>query len=113
MTIVQNVFITDAARQVIDTRKSLFNLRKSDTFALVYESSFKNPDGTTGAGFVPGYAIYSWPLDYIGPSWVVVRLAHGTEFHLMPMFSWSADERYVMDLVSLQHEIFSIVPVAL
>lgn len=109
---MRNVFITDAARQVIDARKSLFNLRKSDTFALTYESSFKNPDGTTVAGFVPGYAICSWPLDYVGPSWVVVRLAHGTEFHLMPMFSWSADERYLMDLLSLQHEIFSITPVA-
>lgn len=90
---IENIVITDTAKRALDARKALLELRKGDAFALTYESSFTNRDGTTVEGFVPGYAISSWPLSYVGPSWVMVKLAHGTEFHLMPMFRWSAGER--------------------
>lgn len=112
MLSITNISITAKAREVLDRRRASFKPRPKDVFAFAYTSSFTNRDGTPVEGFVPGYAISSWPLDYIGPTWVVVRLAHGTEFHLMPMFRWSAGERYLMDLLSLQHEIFSIVPIA-
>lgn len=110
MMLIENISITDKARQVLDARKSLFKLRKSDVFALTYESSFTNRDGTTVEGFLPGYAISSWPLGYIGPAWMVVQLPGGTEFHLMPRFKWSAREHYIMDLVSPSLELFSIGP---
>ena len=105
---IKNIAITDNARQVLDRRRPLFKLRAEDVFALCYTSRFINRDGSTVEGFVPGYAISSWPKSYIGPSWALVKLAHGTEFHLMPRFVWQAEARYVMDLVSLPHEIFSI-----
>ena len=107
---ITNISITDAARQVIDRRKSVFKPRGDDVFALTYTSSFINRDGTTVDGFRPGYEISPWPLEYISPNWAVVQLPGGTEFHLMPRFKWSARERYIMDLASPSLELFSIVP---
>jgi hypothetical protein len=106
---ITNISITDAARQVIDRRKAVFKPPGDYVFALTYTSSFINRDGTTVEGFRPGYEISPWPLSYIGPAWMMVRLAHGTEFHLMPRFRWNVEKRYVMDLISLPHETFSIV----
>jgi len=109
---VTNISITETARKVLDRRKASFKTGPRSVLAICYESSFTNSDGTTVAGFVPGYTIVSWPLDYLGPGWLLIRLVHGAEFYLMPRFRWDTNERYVMDLLSLQHEIFSIVPVA-
>ncbi|MHB1104220.1 MAG: hypothetical protein ACYC0C_15905 [Devosia sp.] len=108
---ITNISITDAARQVLDRRKSVFKPRADDVFALTYMSSFINSDGTTVEGFRPGYAISPWPVEYLSPNWVMVQLSGGTEFHLMPRFKWSARERYNMDLVSPSLELFSIIPV--
>lgn len=79
-------------------------------FALSYTSSFTNPDGTTVKGFEPGWQVCAWSRRYLGPEPLVVRLAHGTEFHLIPRYGWNRQEHYVMDLLSLQHEIYSITP---
>lgn len=105
-----NIVITHAARRVLDRCKANFKPAPGSVFAICYESAFTNRDGTTVAGFVPGYAIASWPSDHIGTGWLVVLLAHGAEFYLMPRFKWLATEAYKMDLLSAQHAIFSIGP---
>ncbi|MDB5541080.1 MAG: hypothetical protein JWQ89_2807 [Devosia sp.] len=108
--LVTNITITDTARHVLDRRKSLFKPSAHGVFALSYTSRFTNPDGTTVNGFVPGWQVCAWSHNYLGPSPLVVRLAHGTEFHLIARFPWNVEERYIMDLLSQPHEIFSITP---
>ena len=108
--LVTNITITDAARLVLDRRHSLFKPGAKGVFALSYTASFTNPDGTTVNGFVPGWQVCGWSRSYLGDDPLVVRLAHGMEFHLIARWGWNVKERYVMDLLSLQHEIFSITP---
>ncbi len=105
-----NIVITDAARRVLERSKSNFKPAPGSVFAICYESAFTNRDGTTVEGFVPGYAVVSWPNDHIGPGWLLVLLAPGIEIYLMPRFEWLATETYVMDLLSAQHATFSIGP---
>jgi hypothetical protein len=103
-----NIVIADAARRVLERSKSNFQPAPGSVFALCYEPAFINRDGTTVEGFVPGYAVVSWPNDHIGPGWLLVLLARGIEFYLMPRFKWRATETYVMDLASAEYETFSI-----
>lgn len=60
--------------------------------------------------FVPGWQVGALRNDSLGADPLVVLLAHGTTFHLMPRFGWDAGERYVMDLLSLEHGIYAITP---
>ena len=108
--LVTNFTISDTAREVLDRRKALFKRNAYGVFALSYLSRFTNPDGTAVRGFVPGWQAGAWARDYLGADPLVVLLAHGTTFHLIARFGWGAGERYVMDLLSLAHEIYSITP---
>ena len=103
--------ITAAAAEALERRRASYRLRDSDVLALAYISAFRNPDGTTVAGFVPGYQISSWPRDDLGRSSVFVLLPHGTSFYLIPRSEWDADRPHMIDLISASHEVFSILPV--
>ena len=111
MSLIASMSITAAAADVLERRRASYALRDSDVLALCYISAFRNPDGTTVAGFVPGYQITSWPRDHLGRSSVFVLLPHGTSFYLIPRSEWDVDRPHLMDLISASHEIFSILPV--
>ena len=77
---------------------------------MSYTSGFTNPDGTTVKGFVPGWQVCGIALRYLGPDPLVVISPGGLTFHLVPRLGWKADERYAMDLLSREHEVYSITP---
>ena len=108
--LVTNITISEVARRVLDRRKSLFKAGPLGVFALSYTSGFTNPDGTPVRGFVPGWQVCGIALKYLGPDPLVVMLPHGTTFHLMPRLGWEARKRYEMDLLSSEHEVYSITP---
>lgn len=108
--LVTNITISEVARQVLDRRKALFKASPHGVLALSYTSSFTNRDGSTVEGFVPGWQVCSIALRYLGPDPLMVMLPHGTTFHLMPRLGWEAGERYAMDLLSPEHEVYAITP---
>jgi hypothetical protein len=112
MSLVASMSITAAAAEALERRRASYSLRDSDVLALSYISAFRNPDGTTVAGFVPGYQISSWPRDHLGRSSVFVLLPHGTSLYLIPRSKWDVDRPHHIDLISVPHEIFSILPVS-
>jgi hypothetical protein len=104
---VTNLSITEAAARNLRQEAATFAPRPGEVFALVYMFSFTNPDGTTVAGFEPGYLAGGWPTKNIGPSWLLAELADGTEFHFRPRREWNAHVRYLVDAVG---PLFSITP---
>jgi hypothetical protein len=80
MSPVTSMSISAAAAEALERRRASYRLRDSDLLAFSYISAFRNPDGTTVAGFVPGYQISSWPRDHLGRSSVFVLLPQGTSF---------------------------------
>jgi hypothetical protein len=108
--LVTNFKISERARLVLDRRKSLFKPGPHGAFALSYTSSFTNPDGSTVAGFVPGWQVCAIGHKYLGRDPLLVMLPNGTTFHLMPRDGWEEREQYLMDLLSLDHEVYSITP---
>lgn len=110
--LVTNIAATRTAIEALERTKASFKVPDGHVFALSYASAFTNPDGTTVEGFVPGYQISSWPRDYLGQSSVFVLLPHGTSFYLIPRSKWDVDRPHVIDLISVTHEIFSILPVS-
>ena len=75
---------------------------------MIYIEFFREPDGTTVKGFVPGYQAGSWPSRDITPDWLFTRLPDGTQFYLLPRFKWSPRDTYRMDLVGGPFALFSI-----
>jgi hypothetical protein len=110
--LVTNIAATGAAIDALDRTKASFKVPDGHVFALSYASAFTNPDGTTVQGFVPGYQISSWPRDHLGRSSLYVLLPQGTSFYLIPRSKWDVERPHIMDLVSVPHEVFSILPVS-
>jgi hypothetical protein len=109
---VTNLSLTDPAAVLLRRVFAEFRPRRGDAFALVYMSNFTNADGRAVDGFRPGYAAGPWPLDHIGPAWLVAQPQDGPDFHLMPRFKWSAAAHYVVDVASGAYATFTIEPAA-
>lgn len=110
MPLVTNFAITDAARAVLDRRKTLLKPDPFGVFALSYWASFKEPDGTSVQGFEPGWIGSGVRHQYLGEAPLFVLLPHGTTFYLMPRDGWDENGRYVMDLINTEYETYSITP---
>ena len=110
--LVTNIAATAAAIDALDRTRASLKVPDGHVFALSYASAFTNPDGTTVEGFVPGYQITSWPRDDLGQGSVFVLLPHGTSFYLIPRSEWDTDRPHQIDLISVPHEVFSILPVS-
>lgn len=109
---ITNISITDAAGEVLRRERARFRPRRDgEVFGLLYMSSFVNPDGTTVAGFVPGYMVASVAPNGSSDAWARVQLLDGPDFVFMPKFRWSIDEDYLIDLASPAFGLFSIGPV--
>ena len=109
--LVTNIAATKAAIDALERTWASFKVPDGHVFALSYASAFTHPDGTTVEGFVPGYQISSWPRDHLGPSSLFVLLPHGTSFYLIPRSKWDVERPHLIDLISVPHEVFSILPV--
>ena len=110
--LVTNIAATKAAIDALDRTKASFKVPDGQVFALSYASAFTNPDGTMVEGFVPGYQISSWPRDHLGRSSLYVLLPQGTSFYLIPRSTWDVDRPHKMDLISIPHQVFSVLPVS-
>lgn len=106
---VTNLSITERAAMRLDVERIVrTRAEPDDVFTLWYIASFTEPDGTTVAGFRPGYkAGYARAGDVRG-DWVRARFASGMELCFWPRFGWDADAHYVLDVASERHQIFSI-----
>ncbi len=103
---ITNVSITKRAELALDRERARVRLGEGQVFALAYLTSFTNPDGTTVAGFRPGYMATAYPSGAPDAAWTVAHLAGGQEFYLMPTrFECQANETYVVDLIG---SLFSI-----
>ncbi|MET3896739.1 hypothetical protein ABIB57_000663 [Devosia sp. UYZn731] len=108
---INNIGVTERAALVLRKQRDGFVPRDpGDVFALAYMSRFVNSDGTTVAGFVPGYGRHSVSPAGRGDMWLLAQPFGAPEFLFMPRFTWSADERYVIDVASEQYELLSIGP---
>lgn len=110
---ITNISITGPALLVLRERHARFRPRcEGETFGMYFMSSFVNPDGSTVRGFRPGYSISSVPAEGLGDHWAMAQPPDGPDFLFMPKFTWRAEERYLIDLVSPAFELFSIGPEA-
>jgi hypothetical protein len=110
MTRIVSVSIAEPARDTIVQQARAHKPRRGHVFALAYMSSYTNPDGTPVANFRPGYMACSWPVDCLGPHWVVARLSQGLEFHFLPRVASRAAERYILDFATSALGLYSIEP---
>jgi hypothetical protein len=108
---ITNISVTERALPVLRKQRERFRPRDpGDVFALAYMSSFTNPDGSSVAGFSPGYMRHSVSPKERGEMWALAQPLDGVDFLFMPKFKWSADDQYIIDLVSEKFELFSIEP---
>jgi hypothetical protein len=111
MLLITNISVASVASKVLRQQRAKFRPRQpGDVLALLYTSSFTNPDGTTVAGFRPGYMVVSHSPVGLADHWVRARLSDGSDFLFMPKFRWVADEHYVVDMASEVFALFSIEP---
>jgi hypothetical protein len=110
MILITSVAIDKRASEALRKQADHFEPRVAgEVFALFYSPSFINRDGTTVAGFAPGYMVGSQSPVGLGDHWAKVRLPDGLEFLFMPKFR--PDNRpIVIDLISDVFVIFSIRP---
>jgi hypothetical protein len=108
MRLITNIAARDHALQALHQQRDKFKPRLvGEVFALFYSPSFINQDGTTVAGFFPGYMVGSQSPVGLGDHWAMARLPDGLEFLFMPKFV--PDHRTVLiDLASNVFVIFSI-----
>lgn len=106
---ITNIWATDRAYEVLRELRAKFKPRdRGDVFALVYMSSFTNPDGTTVEGFRPGYTADSHSPEGLSDIWTLAQLIDGPDFLFMPKFKWNPGEEYVVEMASDVFAIFSI-----
>ncbi len=106
---ITNISITERAAEVLDRLRATFKpYEPGDVFALAYMSSFTEADGTTVAGFRPGYAVHSLSPVGLVSMYALAQPPGAPEFYFMPKFVWRADERYLVDLASETFETFSV-----
>jgi len=96
---VTNISITGEAVSNLRREVATFEPRPGEVFALIFMFSFTNPDGTPVDGFRPGFMAGPWPIENIGPSWLVAELTDGTPFHFRPREEWNPRENYLIDAV--------------
>ncbi len=110
---IHNISITDRAAMFLKKVRTRNRLQVKDLLEFGYISSFTNADGSTAAGFRPGYmASRSGPPGSgPAPDDLIAHLADGTVFHFMPKFSWDPAKWYVVDVASEAYALFSIAPV--
>lgn len=108
MILITNATISERAAKVLRQQRDHFRPRHAgEVFALFYSPSFINPDGTTVAGFSPGYMVGSQSPDGLGDHWARVWLPAGPEFLFMPKFKPDGGP-VAIDLVSEVFVIFSV-----
>lgn len=109
---IANISITKRAAELLDCHRVLFKPRDpGDVFALTYMSSFTNADGTSVAGFAPGYTPDSIAPVALSDIWALAQPLGAPEFLFMPRFVWSASALYGIDIASEVFQLFSIEPV--
>lgn len=109
MQLITNISITDRASKVLRDQRARFKPRVvGEVFALFYSPTFTNADGTTVAGFRPGYMVGSQAPLGLGDHWALARLPDRSEFLFMPKFKPASDVGCIMDLASETFPIFSI-----
>ena len=90
---ITNIWATDKAYELLRKERARFRPRREgEVFAMLYWSSFTEPDGTTVVGFVPGYSRHSQSPHGLGDHWAMAQLIDGPDFLFMPMFRWQSDE---------------------
>jgi hypothetical protein len=108
---ITNIAITERAAEVLDRLRVTFRPQQpGDVFALAYLSSFTEVDGTSVAGFRPGYIVHSLSPTGLATMYALAQPPGAPEFYFMPKFDWRADEQYLIDLASEKLETFSIGP---
>lgn len=109
---ITNIWATDKAYDVLRKERARFRPRYAgEVFAMLYWSSYTEPDGTTVEGFLPGYSRHSQSPRGLDDYWAMAQLIDGPDFLFMPMFRWLPDEEYVVDVASARYATFSIGPV--
>lgn len=112
---ITNVSITERAAIALDVRKTLARLGPDDIFALVFITSFTEPDGRTVEGFVPGYSPAVTKRQDEGEGCVLVHLPNGMEFYVLtcprPGYELRPDISYAIDLIEPRYGTFTIEPV--
>jgi hypothetical protein len=105
MMLIKNISLTEQAAPDFHQKRLAFNADPDEVFALVWVSSYVNSDGVTAPGFEPGYMCGPLYSEGLVAPWTLAQLPDGSQFHFMPRFKWSANERYVVDK---QGPLFSI-----
>jgi hypothetical protein len=107
MILIKNISLTKRAAEDFHQKRIAFKADPGEVFALIWVSSYVNPDGETVPGFEPGYMCGPLYSEGLAPPWSVAELPDGSRFHFMPRFKWNAHELYVIDK---QGSLFSIAP---
>jgi hypothetical protein len=110
MRTIENISITARARTALSREFAKASPRAGEVTAMVYVTTFTNPDGTTVSGFVPCYMVGPVAGGSFGDMWAVAHLPALAPLIFMPNFEWHADERYVVDLASPTYALFTIGP---
>lgn len=106
---VRNIVVTERAARLLTPVIAKIELLPGHVVALTHWVEFRNPDGTTPAGFRPGWRPTAWPFDQIdGNSWLLVQPPNGPEFYLEFRWKWRARPQHVLDLISAEWSLFSI-----
>jgi hypothetical protein len=106
---ITNISVSERAWPVLRKEINSFRPRHAgEVFALYYISSFTNADGSTVAGFHPGYEAGSLSPTGLKAQWALAHLSDGSKFYFMPKFIWRAQESYVVDLASEKFALFSV-----
>ena len=106
---VINVSISNAAKSIIE-RQIQKVTAEHKVVGFAYISKFVNPDGSTVAGFRPGYMGSPMPRPMHDSAWLLIR-SGCLSFYLFPHFSWDANEQYRIDHVGGDFALLSIEPV--
>jgi hypothetical protein len=105
---IANITVTGPAtlslyREVASTR-----VVENHVLALTYLAYVRNPDGTSIAGFRPGYMVSGYPAAYLRGDTPRVHLPDGLVFYLLRSFGWRPDRLYRIDVVDSCYTVFSI-----
>ena len=110
---IHNISITDRAAISLKKVRTRSRLQVKDLLEFGFIGSFTNADGSTVAGFRPGYMASRSGPPGNGPAAgdLFAHLADGTVFHFMPKFKWDPAKWYLVDVTSEPYALFSIAPV--
>jgi hypothetical protein len=95
MKVIDNLAVTSRAAVIFDAEAK--KLRPGEVIALYYMPSFTNADGSTVAGFRPGYTIDRVKDRVFDDPWILAHLPDGLAIRFMPKFRWQDHDSYVLD----------------